>query len=200
MDSHDIRKLFLSFAGEDEFRRFLEQIFRDLQEGDALRFWQEKRWAAFRDVYPDAPADHDLIRDAFAWCPVHQQALTKLAAPNFPPRERADEYDEVERREFPFGYGLQLCVDCLAARDRWIAEHPWRKPPKPSIDWAELERIVLQITEKAIESFARAHRGETFNGSAFDCNSGNAGLLCRGAWARNAKTAPFLQMLRIFPK
>lgn len=171
MNDEDIRELFRKFTGDETFRKFAYRINRDLQENHALRHWQERDWAAFLESHPDAPTDHNQIRRAFSWCYIHQNMIVSLDVATWAPQQTHDDFHSTCEKSFPFCYGNHVCMDCVEARGRWLASHPFIPMLKVQVDWTALESALFDLAMADIAAFADKHANEMFYGFAFDCNA-----------------------------
>jgi hypothetical protein len=79
MDAAELRRAFVTFAGEDRFRAFVRVLNDDPVSLTRLRFWQEKLWAAFVRADPRWPADFVAVREAFRVCEIHGCELARDA-------------------------------------------------------------------------------------------------------------------------
>lgn len=171
MNDERVRELFSDFAGEATAQKFACRIIRDLHEDRALRYWQQQIWTTFVESHAGVPAGHEEIRKALSWCYIHETNIVHLEAATWVPRETHKGFRAACESSFPFCYGNHVCLACVAARDKWIADHPFVPKQHPQIDWSTLESTLFDLALADIAAFAKGHAAEVFYGFAFDCNA-----------------------------
>ncbi len=130
MDTRELRTSFQRFAGFDRYTKFVRAVNRACRSKGRLFFWQEQLWDEFAATTPDAPRAGEQVMVAFSVCDVHDCPLQSPVDDTPLPEIRDTPECEVAYNTlFPFAINGELvCIQCRAARQKWIGENPelWR--------------------------------------------------------------------------